>query len=177
MSTPADTLVTKYPDRISQLNGPVLTYLKKMSAGLPFNGREQDLYMSVFYPAYRRVSPDKEFPSEVRDQNPNISTPRDYIDFVNGHKNTANLTPQEWTALKNVASSVNVPYDSLYRLINFESGWDPKATNPISGARGLVQFMPSTAKWMGFAAGAGSLLLIVALAGVAFYFARKYGYI
>jgi hypothetical protein len=185
MSTPADTLVTKYPDRISQLNGPVLTYLKKMSAGLPFNRTEQDLFMTVFYPDARRVDPGTSFSDIVPEKyiakfthdNPGINTPQDYINYVNRHKNAATLTPQEWTSLKNVAATLNVPYDSLYRLINFESGWNPLATNPYSGARGLIQFMPDTAKWLGFAAGAGSFLLIIAVAGVAFYIARKYGYI
>ena len=46
---------------------------------------------------------------------------------------------------------MNVPVEWLDSLIRFESGWNPKAKNPISGARGLIQFMPSTAKAMGYA--------------------------
>ncbi len=34
----------------------------------------------------------------------------------------------------------------LIDLINFESGWNPTASNPPSSAKGLIQFMNSTAK-------------------------------
>jgi len=38
----------------------------------------------------------------------------------------------------------------LSDLIRFESGYDPKAKNPLSSARGLIQFIDSTARGMGF---------------------------
>lgn len=38
----------------------------------------------------------------------------------------------------------------LIDLINFESGFDPKAKNPFSSARGLIQFIDSTARGMGY---------------------------
>jgi len=53
-------------------------------------------------------------------------------------------------ALNYVASRLGVPPDALDKLINFESKWNPLARNPISGARGLIQFMHSTAKTLGF---------------------------
>lgn len=37
----------------------------------------------------------------------------------------------------------------LANLINFESGWNPGAENPASGASGLIQFTPSTARKLG----------------------------
>jgi len=40
------------------------------------------------------------------------------------------------------------PFD-LANLINFESGWNPQAVNKRSGATGLIQFMPSTARGLG----------------------------
>lgn len=39
-------------------------------------------------------------------------------------------------------------YD-LAALLTFESGGSPTAINPRSGASGLIQFMPSTARWLG----------------------------
>lgn len=42
--------------------------------------------------------------------------------------------------------------------LNMESGFDPKAKNPKSGAIGIGQFMPDTAKGMGFVAGKDPLL-------------------
>jgi hypothetical protein len=49
-----------------------------------------------------------------------------------------------------VASSLNIPFDWLNRLIHFESGWNPKAVNQVSGAAGLIQFMDFTAKGLGY---------------------------
>jgi hypothetical protein len=39
-------------------------------------------------------------------------------------------------------------YD-MAALFNFESGGNPQAVNPYSGASGLIQFMPKTAKGLG----------------------------
>lgn len=60
------------------------------------------------------------------------------------------LSDAENAALTGIASSVGVNPDSLYKLIDFESRWDPAARNPISGARGLIQFVNSTSREMGF---------------------------
>lgn len=38
----------------------------------------------------------------------------------------------------------------LDALIMFESGWNPRAYNKVSGATGLIQFMPRTMKDFGF---------------------------
>jgi hypothetical protein len=53
-------------------------------------------------------------------------------------------------ALKKAASIIGVPYDWLYNLIKFESNFDAKAKNPLSGARGLIQFTNTTARAMGY---------------------------
>ena len=37
----------------------------------------------------------------------------------------------------------------LANVIQYESRWDPKAINRFSGASGLIQFMPTTAKGLG----------------------------
>lgn len=54
------------------------------------------------------------------------------------------------SALKDVADALGVDVSSLSKLINFESGFNPLAKNKISGARGLIQFMDSTARAMGY---------------------------
>ena len=64
------------------------------------------------------------------------------------------LSPAEERALREVSASLGVQRDWLYALINFESGFNPGATNKITGARGLIQFLPSTAQSLGYAAGA-----------------------
>ena len=71
-------LIEQYPDRISQLKGPVLKYLNKFK---PFP-TDQALFMSVFLPSYRYVSPEKQFPDSVIAVNPGIKTPIDYIKKV-----------------------------------------------------------------------------------------------
>jgi hypothetical protein len=61
------------------------------------------------------------------------------------------LTQAENTALSILAADLGVDRDSLYNLIYFESRWKPDARNPISGARGLIQFTNTTARGMGYA--------------------------
>jgi flagellin-like protein len=54
-------------------------------------------------------------------------------------------------ALKRVSASLSIPdYTWLDKLISFESLWNPKAKNVISGARGLIQFTNTTSKKLGF---------------------------
>ncbi len=48
-----------------------------------------------------------------------------------------------------VASRIGVSLADLYKVMWKESGINTHAVNPISGATGLIQFIPSTAKGMG----------------------------
>jgi len=61
------------------------------------------------------------------------------------------LTDKEEKVLISVAKSLGTEPKYLHALINFESGWNPQAKNPTSSAKGLIQFMDSTARDMGFA--------------------------
>lgn len=72
------TLVNTYPTFNEQMDNVVYPYLKRYA---PHPSR-QSLYMSVFYPDYRRVPPDTKFPDDIRAVNPNIVTVQDYMDFV-----------------------------------------------------------------------------------------------
>lgn len=172
MGTAADTLVNKNPTRIAQLKGPILNYLKEVSKTLPFNGTDQDLYLAVFYPAYRRKASTTPFPADVQKYNPGIKTPADYVNLVNSRKQNAVLTDPEWTALKDTAKKLNIGWEPLFKLITFESLWEPLARNKKSGARGLIQFMPKTAEWLGYKASGGPLLLIALAAGGYFIFKK-----
>lgn len=67
-----------YPDRDSQLRGPVLDYLKP---GAPYRSR-QELYMEVFYPAARDWPATRVFPESVRRSNPGIDTVESYVSKV-----------------------------------------------------------------------------------------------
>jgi len=53
--------------------------------------------------------------------------------------------------LNSVAAQLGLPDPAaLAKLINFESSWNPLAKNPYTGARGLIQFMPNTARSLGY---------------------------
>lgn len=67
-------------------------------------------------------------------------TKRDYIDYANQIAIKEGLDPAIFIS-----------------QLNQESGFNPKAKNPKSGAIGIAQFMPSTAKGMGFTAGVDPL--------------------
>ncbi len=72
--------LAKYPDVESQLQGPVLLYFRRYR---PYPDA-QSVYMTVFYPAYRTVSPDTVFPGQVQAQNPGIVTVADYVAKAEG---------------------------------------------------------------------------------------------
>eukprot|EP01025_Chloroclados_australasicus_P050927 TRINITY_DN591_c0_g1_i9.p1 TRINITY_DN591_c0_g1~~TRINITY_DN591_c0_g1_i9.p1 ORF type:complete len:337 (-),score=24.29 TRINITY_DN591_c0_g1_i9:192-1061(-) len=48
-----------------------------------------------------------------------------------------------------IAASLGVEGGELMAIMDFESGISPKAVNSVSGATGLIQFMPSTAQGLG----------------------------
>lgn len=81
-------LVLKHPTIETQLRGPVLDYLKKWA---PYR-TDQSLFMAVFYPAYRYVGLDTEFPDNVQRWNPGIVTVRDYVDHVWSRVGTIDLS-------------------------------------------------------------------------------------
>lgn len=68
------------------------------------------------------------------------------------------LTEPQKQALLDVADGLRVDPKALAALIQFESGWNPQAKNPTSSARGLIQFMNSTARGMGYHGGSAELV-------------------
>jgi hypothetical protein len=67
-----------YPTVEAQLSGPVTAYFMRYK---PYP-TQQSLFMAVFYPSYRYVSPDTMFSTSIQSQNPGIDTVQSYIDFV-----------------------------------------------------------------------------------------------
>lgn len=55
---------------------------------------------------------------------------------------------QRQTDITRAANALSVPVAWLDALIRFESNYDPNARNRITGARGIIQVMDSTARSM-----------------------------
>ena len=51
--------------------------------------------------------------------------------------------------VNNISNELGIDANWLMFVMWFESRLNPKAVNPISGATGLIQFMPSTARSLG----------------------------
>jgi hypothetical protein len=54
------------------------------------------------------------------------------------------------SAISLLCFELKIPADWLRNLIKFESKWNPLAKNPLSGARGLIQFTHTTARALGY---------------------------
>ena len=88
-------------------------------------------------------------------QHPDIA--KDYEDVLNKADNTGarNIDvstiqdPDFKNKLEKVASSLGVRSSDLMAIFRQESGVNPAAVNPMSGATGLIQFMPNTARSLG----------------------------
>lgn len=87
--------LAKYPDAISQLEGPVLQYFKRYK-GYP---TEQSVYLTVFYPSYRNASLDTVFDANIQAQNPGIKKVGDYVAMVQSRVNRNGLIGQVKTPL------------------------------------------------------------------------------
>ncbi len=57
-----------------------------------------------------------------------------------------------------IAAEFGVHPSILAGIIQNESGWNPTIKNPVSSARGLIQFIDSTAKSLGFPGGSAELV-------------------
>jgi hypothetical protein len=60
------------------------------------------------------------------------------------------LSAKENQVLNTIAADLGTTPAALSALITFESGFNPKAKNPYSSARGLIQFTDTTARGLGF---------------------------
>ena len=90
----SEDLVNKNPTIEEQLRGPVLEFFQfwQRDKGLSSYNTDEDLFMTVFRPSYVGLDPRTEFPAHVRKVNPNINTPRDYINSI--YKKSKNVKIQ-----------------------------------------------------------------------------------
>lgn len=65
-------------------------------------------------------------------------------------KKMTDLTASEAAALASAAAQIGIPKEWLFGLIKTESAWQPQAKNPNGSARGLIQWVDSTARALGY---------------------------
>lgn len=65
-------------------------------------------------------------------------------------RSMSDLTASESAALASAAASIRIPARWLFGLIKTESAWNPSAKNPNGSARGLIQWVDSTAQSLGY---------------------------
>lgn len=73
-------IISMFPDSAGQLREPVYNYLRRYA---PFT-TNAELYLSVFYPAWRKRDYTQPFPENVQKANPGIITPAHYVAYVEG---------------------------------------------------------------------------------------------
>jgi hypothetical protein len=98
----AQDLVNRQPDFDSQMDGAVYEYFRRQGPYLS----KSDLYMTVFYPAYRRKGANTVFPDSVLAANPGIRTPQDYIDKADATVAGIRLIPAAGTAAVLIAGGI-----------------------------------------------------------------------
>ncbi len=62
----------------------------------------------------------------------------------------AKLSRAEKAKLKEVAKKLGVKWPRLFHLIEFESRWNTTIKNPLSSARGIIQWIDKTARGLGY---------------------------
>ena len=127
--------------------------------------------MTAEYPRHTRHKKHKSAASVEQNNPGNAPARRVKTELTtNSHKIKTNSTPDQKTTVthtihhktsadkndsaflektKQIAKKLNCDYKDLLALMNSESGLNSKAVNSSSGATGLIQFMPATAKDLG----------------------------
>jgi len=62
----------------------------------------------------------------------------------------AKLSSNQKTIFSAICKKLQIPEKWLYILIHHESKWNPTVANPRSSAKGLIQFINSTAQILGY---------------------------
>ena len=78
------------------------------------------------------------------------------------------------TKVADICNQLNIKPEWLMFVMWFESRLNPQAVNPISGATGLIQFMPSTARGLGTTTAALKRMRNVQQLDFVLYYLRPY---
>ena len=60
------------------------------------------------------------------------------------------LNQSEINSIESGAKALNIPVTWLQNILRFESNFNPQAKNPYSSARGILQFIDSTSRDLGY---------------------------
>jgi len=75
-----------------------------------------------------------------------VSCGEETIERRNKEIKNVHFTNEEMNVMSNICTNLGINVADLLIVIENESNYDYKAINPISGAVGLIQFMPNTLK-------------------------------
>jgi len=87
----------------------------------------------------------------ISSQYPSAPQSRPSFDYstIEGVRNNPQITPEFLREVEAMAARLQTNPEYLLAMMSFESGLDPSAVNGVSGATGLIQFMPDTARGLG----------------------------
>jgi len=71
------------------------------------------------------------------------------LNILKKFKMTNKFTKEERIKVREVCEEVGIKSEWLYRVFRAECSGNPNAVNPISGATGLIGFLPNTANYLG----------------------------
>lgn len=93
-------------------------------------------------------------PTQPKPDKPNNPPPANNggsinLDNIENVKNNPNVTAEFKREVVAMAKRLGTKPEYLMSVMSFESGLSPRAYNPTSGATGLIQFLPGTARGLG----------------------------
>jgi len=87
--------------------------------------------------------------TQLENWNKELQDHAEYERIISEYKCLTVFTVEEQKVMNDIADYFNIRVEWLYKLLFMESGFDPGALNDISGASGLIGFLPSTALKLG----------------------------
>ena len=88
-------------------------------------------------------------PPDLSEQLLEASRKAQELFYLQQNATTKRIPAEVISKIEDISARLNCKPEDLMAVINAESGFNPKARNKRSGATGLIQFMPRTARGLG----------------------------